>query len=141
MRHSTKKSQKKLKPRFAFICNNVEECVPITVPTAEIGIELLWRFVQNNNLKNSFRNSVNDMMILASAISSKDDLITEDNLLARFAARERGATVHDAGSGRIKINFGAPMPVTNRINRESKGYINRSWRIAEDVCRLNEFQR
>lgn len=135
-----KKLQKKLRSRFAFLCNHVAECKPLTTQTAELGIELLWRFMQHHNVKGAFRNSVNDMLILASAIASKDDLITEDSLLARFAARERGISVQDAGLGTVKISFGAPMTTANRTNRESKGYINRGWKIAEDVRRMNQFQ-
>jgi predicted nucleic acid-binding protein len=130
-----KASKKKLRPRFAFLCMQVSECVPLVAQTADLGIELLWRFVQQHNLKGTFRNSVNDMLILAAAIASKDDLITEDNLLTRFAARERGAAIQDAGRGTIRINFGTPKVLRSAQSGESKGYINRGWRIAEDFRR------
>ncbi len=136
-----KASQKKLRPRFAFVCKHIAECVPLTAQTAELGIELLWRFVQHHNVKGAFRNSANDMLILAAAIASKDDLITEDSLLARFAARERGAPIQDAGQGTIRIGFAAPVTTVHRTARESKGYINRGWRIAEDLRRTVVPQR
>ena len=128
--------QKKLRPRFAFLCTHIAECVPLAAQTAELGIELLWRFVQHHNVKGTFRNSANDMLILATAIASKDDLITEDSVLARFAAREPGAMVQEAGLRAIRINFAAPMAVTHGPSGESRGYINRGWRIAEDVRRI-----
>lgn len=130
-----KVSQKKLRPRFAFLCTHIAECVPLVAQTAELGIELLWRFVQHYNVKGTFRNSANDMLILATAIASKDDLITEDSLLARFAARERGVAIQDTGQGTIRINFAAPKPMRSGPSGESKGYVNRGWRIAEDLRR------
>ena len=131
-----KASQKKLRPRFSFLCENIAECVPLAAQTAELGVELLWSFVQQNTVKGSIRNSANDMLILATAITSKDDLITEDSLLARFAAEQTGSTIRDMSRGRIQINFATSKPSSSSSYRESKGYINRGWRVAEDIRRV-----
>jgi hypothetical protein len=127
--------QKRMRPRFAFLCSEVLECVPLTRETADVGIRLLDGFSQQHSLKGNFRNSVNDMMILAAAISSKDDLLTEDSLLARFAASVRGAPFTEERGGTLRINFGRGLATRSTQTRESKGYINRGWRVAEDVRR------
>jgi hypothetical protein len=124
--------QKKLRPRFAFLCKHIGECVPLAPQTAEVGIQLLWDFVQHHNVKANFRNSVNDMMILATAIAGHEQLLTDDNLLARFAAAQQQAPLRDVGQGLIEIDFEQGMEVGQRISNESKGYINRGWRIAAE---------
>ncbi|MGR9249443.1 hypothetical protein [Rhizobium leguminosarum] len=127
--------QKKLRPRFAFLCEQIGECVPLGPQTAEIGIQLLWDFVQHHNVKSNFRNSVNDMMILAAAISGREHLLTDDNLLARFAAAQQQAPLREVGQGLVEIDFERKTKVTKRLSSESKGYINRGWRIALDTQR------
>ncbi|VDS09715.1 hypothetical protein PARHAE_02922 [Paracoccus haematequi] len=127
--------QKKLRPRFAYLCEHIRECVPLVPQTAEIGIQLLWDFVQHNNVKANFRNSVNDMMILATAISGGENLLTDDSLLARFAAAQQHAPLREVGDGLIAIDFERKEGVRKRLSSESKGYINRGWRIAVDTQR------
>ena len=128
--------RKRLKPRFKFLCMNVSECIPLTPETAAVGAELLFSFTKENNLKSKFRNSVNDMMILAAAITSKERLLTQDNLLARFAAKQQSAAVGIAGQGYITIDFSESKNDVG-LTRESKGYIHRGWTIAERTRRSN----
>jgi hypothetical protein len=125
-----KSLQKKLRPRFVFLCEHVEECVPLASQTAEMGIDLLWNFVQRHNVKSNFRNSVNDMMILATAIAGGEHLLTRDDLLARFTAAQHGAPVREFSPGLIEIDFAREPVAVKRRPKESKGYINRGWRIA-----------
>ncbi len=117
--------QKKLRPRFTFLCKRISECVPLAPQTAEIGIQLLWDFVQHHSVKANFRNSVNDMMILATAIAGHEQPLTEDNLLARFAAAQQQAPLRQVGRGLIEIDFERSMEVGQRLSNESKGYITR----------------
>jgi hypothetical protein len=130
-----KPMQKKLRPRFAFLCEHVGECVPLAPQTAEMGIQLLWNFVQHHNVKANFRNSVNDMMILATAIVGREQLLTDDNLLARFAAGQHHAPIREVGQDMIEIDFERRTATAQRLSNESKGYINRGWRIAEETRR------
>jgi hypothetical protein len=130
-----KSVQKKLRSRFAFLCKHISECVPLARQTAEIGIQLLWDFVQQHNIKANFRNSVNGMMILATAIAGREQLITDDNLLARFAAAQQQAPLREVGQGLIEIDFERRTGVAKRLSDESKGYINRGWRIAAETRR------
>lgn len=127
--------QKKLRPRFTFLCKHICECVPLAPQTAEIGIQLLWDFVQHHNVKTNFRNSVNDMMILATAIAGHEQLLTDDNPLARFAAAQQQAPLREVGQGLIEIDFERRIEVGQSHSNESKGYINRGWRIAAEKQR------
>jgi hypothetical protein len=93
-------------------------------------------FVQHHNVKANFRNSVNDMMILATAIAGHEQLLTDDNLLARFAAAQRQAPLREVGEGLIEIDFERSIGVGRRLPNESKGYINCGSRIAVEKHRL-----
>ena len=130
-----KPAKKRLRPRFAFICRHIEACVPLVPKMAEVGIQLLWDFSQKHSLKANFRNSVNDMMILATAITAGERFWTEDSLLARFAADCHYAPLREVRPGIIEIDFEKTKASTPNRSRESKGYINRGWRIATDLGR------
>ncbi|MER8817208.1 hypothetical protein NKJ36_24980 [Mesorhizobium sp. M0142] len=127
--------QKKLRPRFAFLCEHIEECVPLVPQTAEMGIQLLWEFVQHHNVKANFRNSVNDMMILATAIALSERLLTDENLLTRFAAAQREAPLRELDEGVIEIDFERHPGQAQPPRPRARGYINRGWRIAMETRR------
>ena len=92
--------QKKVRPRFAFICGQIGQCVPLTRETAEVGMYLFGAFTRKYAVKDDFRNSINDMMIIATARSSGERLISKDSLLNRFAADVFGVS---AGSRPVVI--------------------------------------
>ncbi|HEV2606202.1 MAG TPA: hypothetical protein VGU24_21345 [Microvirga sp.] len=125
-----KETQKKLKRRFTFLCAEVSECVALSKETAELGAQLLDLYTQQETLKRSFRNSVNDMMILATALSCREVFHTQDGPLARFVARLKGASVTPTGPRTIAVDFSRAAPMSRGVLRESKGYIHRGWRIA-----------
>lgn len=92
-------------------------------------MELLQEFRKEHNLKENFRNSFNDMLILASAIDTSALLITEDSLLNKFAAKQF-AGAYQRQDGIATIDFSQDSPATKRNSRESKGYINKSWQVS-----------
>jgi hypothetical protein len=139
--HRLEKSlRKKVRRRFSFICENVLECVPLSVETAAVGIDLIEKFALAHNIKSSLRNSVNDMMILATAMCCREDLFTKDSLLSRFAAEAAGAQVAGGRKGLIRINFSARSHPKAAQSSESKGYINRGWRVAEEARRAPQLR-
>lgn len=127
--------RKKIRPRFGFICREIDECVPLSAETARIGLHLFDQFTRRHSVKGNVRNSVSDMMILATAVSCRARLLSKDSLLNRFAAEVYGVSWQEAGQRRIAIDFQRldATPVQRRT--ESKGYINRGWRIADDLRR------
>ena len=79
----------RFQPRFAFVCPAVDQCVPFTRKTAEISMRLFELFLRKHTAKDNFRNSVNDVMILAGALSCGESLLSRDSLLDRSAAASR----------------------------------------------------
>ena len=89
---------------------------------------LLQEFSKQHNLKANFRNSLNDILILSSAIDSSATLMTEDNLLNKFAVQQYSGS-YDKRSDLVAINFDKISGSPPRKNLESKGYINRGWQV------------
>lgn len=129
-----KKDRKKLSDRFNFLCSNVEECIPINAEISDIAVDMLDAFTRKHNLKKSFRNSFNDILILSTAISRGDALSTNDDELKRFSAERYGGKIVGSGE-KIAIDFSRPVISKKIYSRESKGYINRGWRIAVETAR------
>ena len=114
--------------RFEFLADNKIFCRSITNNEIELALNLLASFLTQHQVKANFHNSFNDLMILATAAHTKTTLHTEDNLLARFTARKYGVPPA-ALSSSLLLDFSA-NPKTDRLSpRESKGYINRGWRV------------
>ncbi len=130
-----KKLQKRLKQRFAFLCTTFADCVPLSRETADVGLTLLSRFCETHNIKDNVRNSVNDIMILATAITSGEQLNTADTLLNRFAAETYGTVAIPGANDSLMIDFRRVLQSKKRGSAESKGYINRGWQIADSIKR------
>lgn len=114
--------------RFDFLSNQNITCVPLNKRTVELGLSLFYEFVSSYNLKENFRNSVNDIFILAAAVSSSGILITKDSLLNRFAAEQYDAKVKEK-EDTLLIDFRENKYPEKYKGKDSKGYINTGWKI------------
>jgi len=124
--HLSKEKQKYLKKRLKYILDNNYHCYSLNRLTIEQALELFSHFIAKHNCKNNVRNTVNDILILATAIEGGKKLLTDDNLLNRFAAEYYDAPIkRDANE--LLIDFSGKPTVERKKNRESKGYINRGW--------------
>ena len=123
-----KADQRSLRERFAFLVERGVRCHALEQYTVEIGLELLAELLDENAPKANFRNTVCDMMILATAIKHKCELITEDKLLSRAAAKRYRAPIKELGE-LIQIDFTGTDNDRKRGREESKGYIQRGWKI------------
>ncbi len=126
----SKKTQKKLRDRMAFLLASRVYCTPLKESSIQVGLRLLSEFTRNNNLKDNFRNSLNDILILAVALEEGAHLITEDSVLNRFAAQTSGIPVKLVGQN-LELDFSATEESTRRVQRESKGFVNRRWSVME----------
>jgi predicted nucleic acid-binding protein len=125
-----KEVSKALVRKFKFLVETQTLCVPVTRTEVELGFTILDRFLSEYSLKQDFRNSWNDVLILATAISHCGTLITEDSLLNRFAKTMFEAKSAKRGS-LVSLSF-PPRRGDDKIHKqESKGYINRSWQVHE----------
>lgn len=123
-----KANYKEIKSKYQFLIKNELICESLDELDIELGYNLLDLFLQNYSIKEDFRNSWNDILILAKSINQGGKLITSDKLLNRFASEITHAKLFDK-IDYIEIEFpqkevGAPDAV-KRL--DSKGYINRGW--------------
>lgn len=125
-----KKRRKKLRDRFKFINRKNIKCKPLSSEAIEIGLELLSLFLEDYEPKDNFRNTVNDIMVLAMAEYNGISLWTEDELLSQFAEKVLQSDI-DEKNGLYTINVSSQVKNSSKQNRESKEYINRGWRCRE----------
>lgn len=128
-RHFPKIKRKSLLNTYRYLVDNGIECVPLVPDDIEHGFELLEKFKESHNLKQRFRNSWNDLLVLSMARNRSADLITVDSELARFSARIDDARVEDCDKGGVTLHYPQLNDSVRRKPTESKGYINQSWRV------------
>lgn len=126
--HLEKGKQKYRRKRFDYLLQQELECHPVTKPIAQLAVELFGAFVSAHSPKSNIRNTLNDMLILATARSNGLDLLTEDKLLNQFGAEYCGVKASIEG-GWLRVRFREAKPAAKTPMRESKGYINRGWEV------------
>lgn len=119
---------KTVRKRFNFLLENGIQVIPLNKEIVNIGVSLLQNFTQNYELKGNFRNSLNDMLILATAIHSSAILVTKDSLLNKFAASKYSGAIQ-RNEEIITIDFSNQSDSISPNNLESKGYINKGWQV------------
>ena len=127
--HLPKDKQKYLRKRLRFILDSDVSCHPLNSATIEVAMALFSDFTAQYSCKDNVRNTVNDILILATAVIRGVPLVTHDSLLNRFAADNFSAPVKEDADG-IVIEFSSEEAKHNTRSRESKGYINRGWRYS-----------
>lgn len=125
--HLDKRERRRLVGIFSYLAEADIRCLSLDSSLAQVGIDLLHQYAMSdgNNLKANFRNSLNDMLILATSIESGVDLLTEDRALWRFASRALDLPSNNDG-GLIRLQT-SPRLAGSSLSRESKGYINHPW--------------
>lgn len=129
------KNKSALRERFRGIIRSGVSCEPLTSQDVHVAFEILSKFTRRYKIKGDFRNSLNDILILATAVRTKRPLKTLDTLLANFAAECFGATRVQSKTDLI-IDFAQQNEATSGGSRESKGYVHRGWRIAVQKDRI-----
>jgi len=124
-----KRRQKLIRENFEFLLENEVRCEPLRPSTVETGYRLLEVFQSaGEKFKSTFRNTWNDLLILAAAWDHEDELWSKDNQLNRLAASSFGESTQRM-SGFLKIRFReAEIGKKRRTGRESGSYVNRGWR-------------
>jgi len=124
-----KQKQKVIREDFSFLVENDVRCVPLTPGTVETAYRLLAAFqLAGERFKTTFRNTWNDLLILAAARDHDDELWSRDSQLNRFAASSFGEC-SEWIPGLLKVRLHAASGGTQgRSSRESKGYVNKGWR-------------
>jgi len=128
--HMNKDKQKMLKKKMEFLLDNNIFCHRLSDDDCELAMTLLSEFMKSFQVKNNIKNTVNDLLILATAMNQGLNLYTEDKVLGQFASKHYNATILD-NSDSIVVSF-PHKDETQRIieKSESKGYINRGWQYS-----------
>ena len=127
----SKEKRKELVKKYNFIIASRLNCIPIVDSDMGVAYDLLEKAVQDKivNLKNNFKNSWNDILILSKAISSNGVLMTADKELSKlnkFAAEVYNGKIHDVNKV-IEVSFKSQEVKRKSTVAESKGYINKGW--------------
>ena len=124
----SKENYKDIKAKFNFILEHNLNCLPIETKDIELGYILLELFIKKHSIKEDFRNSWNDILILSKSINTIAKLITKDKLLNNFAAGLCNAKIISIEVNDIEIDFSKSEIIENDYTKfESKGYINKGW--------------
>ncbi len=126
--HFPKQKQKDRLKKLMYILDNDYHCYSLTKSALEEGLSLFSQFTSKHNCKANIRNTVNDILILATAIDRKKVVLTHDKLLNRFAAEYYEVPI-EQDKNELLIDF-SKKAVDKSKNRESKGYINSGWSYA-----------
>lgn len=126
-----KNEQRSLRQRFRFLVDHSLRCFALEEESLAIGLDILDDLLLDNAPKKNFLNTLRDTMILGVAVKHGIPLQTEDRLLAKLAATRFGVGLRDEGTDVI-VDFGTAVGSGRVPRSESKGYINRGWRIAVD---------
>lgn len=123
--HLPKQKQKYLIKRLKYILDSDYYCYSLTKSAVDKALSLFSAFVSEHNCKGNVRNTINDLLILSTAIDREKKFLTNDNLLSRFAAEYYKVPIHE-DKDELLIDF-SEKHIEKRENRESKGYINNGW--------------
>jgi hypothetical protein len=127
-----KRHRKIIYEDFSILVENEIHCVPLTPASVRIGYQLLRDFQSlGEPFKTTFRNTWNDLLILATAKFHGEGLLSEDKQLNRVAADCKAECV-ERGSGLLEVRF--PDRGDKLLERsESKGYVNRGWKASFSI--------
>lgn len=126
--HLPKRKQKYLLKRLKYILGSDYYCYSLTRSAVDQALNLFSEFVSEHNCKGNVRNTINDLLILSTAIDREKKFLTNDNLLNRFAAEYYEAPICN-DKNELLIDF-SKQPIERRESKESKGYINKGWSYA-----------
>jgi len=126
MEFQDKTDRKELKKKIRFIIDNNIKCEPILDEDIKEGYLILEKFIDKYSTKGNFRNTWNDILILSKSINKGLLLITEDKLLNKIAMEFYNAIV-TKNNDFVNLTFNTIEEPIRKINKESKGYINKSW--------------
>ena len=116
--------RKLVRARWRFLVDHEITCAPLNPRVTELTGNLLHAFVKQYEPKSNFRNTLNDVIILATAKAAGATLITRDTLLARFAG-----SIRELSQTFIEVKFDSVSRERRPATAESKGFVNRGWDI------------
>ncbi|WP_419778927.1 hypothetical protein [Maridesulfovibrio sp.] len=128
--HLGKHERRNLRRAFEFLLDMNVSCYPLVPSILDMGLTVL-----NNvpfNPKENVRNSLNDILIFSTALDHEErlgvnaDFVTDDNYLNSVCKQFEEYRVESIDNMAV-YDFSSKAGGIKKINKESKGYINRNW--------------
>ena len=121
-----KEEFKRFKERAQFLVDNELIVTPITEDTVNLMHSIYEQIKDDYNIKNDYRNSFMDLLIVAKAVEDNERLISQDKELNKVLAKCLNVQTDSKGISVIeKICEKETLPE----RRETKGYVNNGWRV------------
>lgn len=120
---------KYFKERAQFLIDNEITVVPVTQKIIS-KMQCIYQDIKSKyNVKNNYRNSFMDLIIVATALEKKEQLISGDNELNKVLKKCcQYLTISTSETGISTIDCYDKYTKKN-VNADNKGYINNSWHI------------
>lgn len=124
-----KEDFKRFRERAQFLIDNEIIVVPITQETVST-MQCIYENIKNEyNVKDNYRNSFMDLLIVATAVEKKERLISQDkelNKALKKCCEYLNISTYEKGISSIDY---CDRNLEKRIGSDNKDYINNSWRI------------
>ncbi|MYR35584.1 hypothetical protein GTW20_25805 [Nocardiopsis alba] len=118
-----------MRGRVEYVAESNVRCSPLVGGVIKTALPMFHAFSKKYTFKKDYRNSLNDIFILATSGHLGIPLLTRDKLLARFAEECLGSRLMGVqGCELISPQKGVGE---RRVMKESRKYVNRSWRIIQ----------
>ena len=135
-----KDEYKKFYEKVKFLMDNDIVVVPITSKTIQEMQSIYEDIKKEYNFKNDYRNSIMDLLILATAIEKKKTLITKDKVLNDVIKKCCGyLDIKKYPTGISSICYREECEPLEKKNN-NKGYVNNGWKFFyRKIARQREF--
>lgn len=123
-----KEDFKRFREKAQFLVNNEITVIPVTQEII-IKMQAIYEDIKKEyNVKDNYRNSFMDLLILATAVEKKETIITKDTELNKVLKKCCGyLNISTDEKGISSIDYYDKY--TGKPVKNNKGYINNSWRI------------
>jgi hypothetical protein len=118
----TPRRRLRLLHKLDFVMQANMSCDALTEEDTELALGLMKRFVETNSPKEDIRNTLNDMLVLASSINHGLVLRTDDTLLDDFARKQLNAKSTPHGDNLVDLR--TPKEECIRKNAGTRGFVN-----------------
>jgi len=125
----TPRKHLRLLHKLDFVMQANMSCDALTEEDIQLALELMRRFTETNTPKENLRNTLNDMLVLASSINRGFVLRTDDTLLDGFARKQLNAQSTPHGDNLMDLR--TPKAGYIRRSAGTRGYVNRIHKMAK----------
>lgn len=124
----TPRKRLRLLHKLDFVLQANMPCDALTEEDIQLALGLMRRFAEANSPKIDIRNTLNDMLVLASSINRGFVLRTDDTLLDDFARKQLNARSTPHGDNLMDLR--TPKAGYLRRSAGTRGYVNRIHKMA-----------